>query len=135
MNAFVEIIPGAHADGATGCRSDYRIQSLLNRGFSQVPLPVAAHAEIDDPGTICCRPRNEINGFQQSHRIAQLSRSALIPRSVVYEHKVRFGCHSAWPVFSTAPCGDASDMRTMHGGGTPSGVRIRMIIAERSVRV
>src|SRR5438105_11220353 len=126
MTTFVEIISGTHADGATGCRSDYGIQSLLNRGFSKVPLPMPAHAKIDDPRTISRRLRNEINGFQQSHGIAQLPWSALIPRGVMYEHKVRFGCYSNRPMLPASTCGNAGNVCAM---GTASGVRIRRMIA------
>src|SRR5437868_4757219 len=95
-------------------------------------LPVAAHAEIDDPGTISCCPRNEVNGFQQCHGIAQLARSALVPRGVMYEDQIGFGRHSNRPMLSASTRGNAGNVCAM---GTASGVSIRRMIAQRHVRV
>ena len=65
-----KVIAGTVTSYVSGCCAQHGIKPLLDERRPIVLLTSTPHAEIDDPGTLACRPGDKVNCLQQRYRIA-----------------------------------------------------------------
>src|SRR5579862_5905714 len=91
---------------------------------------VFAHAEIDDPGAIAGEAGDKIDAFEKRDGIAEPASVDFIPRRVVNNDKIGFGCDANRTIFASAAGGDTEDVRAV---GTNPGVGVGWVVAQSRV--
>src|SRR5713226_6718606 len=72
VDRAAEVIAGALNTGTAGGSRKGGVQPLLGECAAVMRTRVSPHAETQDPRTLAGHSSDEIDGFQQSHRIAQV---------------------------------------------------------------